>query len=496
MLFVFATNQAFAFSVPKQKIQFIPNKGQWENNVLYKADLPIGHLFVERTRITYLFTDKEAAHLMQHGTVPQKLHMHSVRVNFSGASELANIKEENKSETYYNYFLGDASKHVAGVHGYEKLVFENLYQGIDLELAANGMGLKINFIVGAQANPNLISLMYEGASSLELKNKQLHITTSLGNIIEDEPISYQMYNGSAKNVSTRFSLKGNIVTFKLGNYDKSKPLVIDPEVVFGTFMGSAADNFGFAASYDVNGNALGAGTVYAANFPTTTGAFDVSFAGGSGNNGEYARDAFIAKFSPNGSSLVFATFLGGSDNEQPHSVSTVANSGDIVVFGTTYSPNFPTTPVAHDRTYNGGADVFICRINAAGNTLLASTFLGGTNDDGINGTANTNYSAQPHELPYNYADWFRGEVIIDLAGNIIVTTCTKSTHLQSIPLINAAQPIYGGAIRMGLLPNTIQTLARYCFQLLWEEMEVMHLILFVLTNPTSLFLVEEQPAPT
>lgn len=100
--------------------------------------------------------------------------------------------------------------------------------------------------------------------------------------------------------------------FKPSKYNPSYPIIVDPAVIFGTYMGSPADNFGFAASSDKYRNAYGAGTVYAANFPYTAGAFDVSFNGGSSKNGEYARDVFIAKFNPTGSTLMFGSFIGGS----------------------------------------------------------------------------------------------------------------------------------------------------------------------------------------
>ena len=451
LLFCNKSVDLFAINLPRNYIEFIENKGQWENNVIFKADIPIGNLFVEKNQLTYLFVDKEATHEYQHGKKIEKAHFHSVKVKFLGSNPNPQILRFEPNEAYYNYFIGDVSKHANNVHGFKKVILVNIYPGIDLELLSKGSSIKINFVVKPGANPNQIALEYYGADKLSLNGGQLKIETSMGTIIEENPVSFQTINEVEKTIKTKFKLEGNIVKFVINNYNKFLPIQIDPEVVFGTYMGSAADNFGFAASYDLNGNALGAGTVYAANFPFTAGAFDVTFADGSGADGEYARDAFIAKFNPNGTALIFASFLGGSHNEQPHSVSTMPATGEIIIFGTTHSNNFPTSANGHDRSYGGNYDIFITKLNANGNTLLASTFLGGINDDGINGNSIGNFSSQPNNLPYNYADCFRGEVIVDLTGNIIISSCTKSSHLQGISLINAAQPIYGGGAQDGLL---------------------------------------------
>jgi len=439
------------------------NKGQWPANVLFKADLPIGNLFIEKNQLTYLFVDKEATHELQHGKDIKKVHFHSVKVKYNNANPFPGIEKLEPTQEYYNFFVGDNSKHATNVKAYKKVVISSIYPGIDLEIISKGTGVKINYIVKPGANPNQIQLEYLGADDLSIKANQLHATTSLGELLEDQPVSYQMQGGSQKSIATQYILNQNKITFDVGKYNGSLPLTIDPEVVFGTYMGSAADNFGFAASYDLNGNAYGAGTVYAANFPTLAGAYDITFAGGNDADGEYARDAFIAKFNASGTTLLYTSFLGGIDNEQPHSVTCLPSTGDVIIFGTTYSSDFPTTNSAHDKTYGGGYDVFITRLSAGGNILQASTFLGGANDDGITGIANRGFSMQINNLPYNYADWFRGEVIIDLAGNIVVSTCTKTTHLQGMPLINATQPIYGGGFQDGFIAKYNSNLSTILF---------------------------------
>lgn len=455
------TSTVFAMSLPKSAIQFTENKGQWEPNVLYKADIPVGNLFIEKNVLTYLFIDKEAAHERQHGKNISKARFHSVKVKFVGANPQPEVVASMRSDEYYNYFVGHPSKWASNVYAYKKLLFKEIYPKIDLEILAQGDGIKINFIIHPGANPSVIHLEYTGADRLFLKNQQLRIQTSLGEMVEDKPISYQQIGSAKTTIATQFVLYKNHVGFKVANYSKDKDLILDPAVVFGTYMGSAADNFGFAASYDNLGNAYGAGTVYAANFPFTTGAYDISFNGGSSANGEYARDAFIAKFNPTGTSLLYGTFIGGSDNEQPHSV-TFSN-GELIIFGTTYSANFPVTNRSYDNTFNGNADIFVLKLNAAGNTLLGSTYIGGSQEDGINGDAHQSFPAQTHSLPYNYADWFRGEVITDLAGNIYVSTCSKSSQTQGLPLVNASQSTFGGGMQDGYIVKLNKALSNILF---------------------------------
>lgn len=464
---LFGMKDSHANSFPKSAIQFTENLGQWEKNILFKADIPIGNLFIENNTLTYLFVDKEATHRKQHGEQVDKVRFHSVKVHFKGANPNPKVLKDLKSLEYYNFFIGDPSTWASNVYAYKKITLSEIYPGTDMEILAQADGVKINFVLQAGANPNNIKLVYEGADKIFIKKNSLHIVTTLGEIIEENPLSYQDRENEQEVIPTQFILKGNTVQLRPSKYDSKLPIVMDPAVVFGTYMGSAADNFGFAASYDKYGNAYGAGTVYAANFPFTTGAYDVTFNGGSGFNGEYARDVFIAKFNPSGTSLLFGTFLGGSDNEQPHSVTVAADSSntsnDIFIFGTTNSANFPVTNSAYDKTHNGNSDIFIIRLNNAGNNLLASTFIGGSDEDGINGDAHMGFVTQSHQLPYNYADWFRGEIILDMLGNVVVSTCTKSMHTQGIPLVNASQSIFGGGLQDGYLIKMNGTLSSILF---------------------------------
>lgn len=443
-----------------QSIHFIENKGQWKSNILFRADIPIGDIFIEKNTLTYLFVDKHAIHEAQHKNNQTKIHYHAVKIQLLNASNKPQITKENKISTYYNYFVGPKYSWASNVYAFEKITLKNIYPKIDLELISQGESVKINFQCYPGSNPSQIQLKYEGANDIQVRNGELITKTDLGEIKEEAPITFQ--DSESDLVNSSFKLNNNVLSYELGNYSKNKKLTIDPTVVFGTYIGSAADNFGFSATYDQYGNAYGAGTVYASNFPVTAGAYDLIYAGGTTSTGETARDAFVSKFSPDGSSLIYATFLGGASNEQPHSM-IVNKQDELVVFGTTTSHTFPTTSNAFDTSDNGNHDIFICKLSNNGNTLLASTFVGGAFDDGINGNVTYPYSNQTILLPYNYADYYRGEVICDAAGNIYVATSTKSKNTDNLPIINPAQATYGGGWQDGYLFKMNSSLSTMLF---------------------------------
>ena len=151
-----------------------------------------------------------------------------------------------------------------------------------------------------------------------------------------------MINGERKEVTSRYKVKGKVLTYDFPDgYNTSLPLIIDPTVVFASFTGSAADNFGFTATYDAAGNFYAGGLVAAAGFPVSTGAFQLTFGGGSGVTGTlYPCDMGIMKLSPNGANRIYGTYIGGNDNETPHSMYVDA-ANNLVIAGRSYSANFP-----------------------------------------------------------------------------------------------------------------------------------------------------------
>ena len=207
-------------------------------------------------------------------------------------------------------------------------------------------------------------------------------------------------------------------------------LVIDPQLIFTSFSGSLTDNWGFSATYDEAGRLYGAGVAFATGYVASTGAFQTTYNDPPGINLGFNPDVTITVFEPQGTTMLYATYLGGTAPDHPHSM--VVNGNDqLIVMGTTGSSNFPTqNPVqiinagGNDVTINGyefkKSDLFVTRFNTSGTAVLSSTYLGGTGNDGLN-TA----------IIENYGDAARGEVVVDPSNNIYVTASTNSTNFPS-----------------------------------------------------------------
>jgi len=405
-------------------VEFIENKGQWNNNITFKAVIPGGNLYLEDNALTYLFyneSDIGRLHELHHSEIQNPtikdstINLHAFKINFLNA-HTEKIKPFDPSSDYANYYLGnDTTKWASNVKKYGKTAYKNLYDSIDLKFYIHEGYLKYDFIITPGGRPSEIQLDYEGVDDLVLEKGALKVTTSVNEIIEQKPYAYQLINGIQKEVKCDFVLTGSTVSFNFPNgYNKNKKLIIDPTLIFASYSGSTSNNFGFTSTFDDAGNLYGGGISYSVGYPTTTGSYQEIFSGGD-------FDVAITKFSPDGTALIYSTYLGGNGRENPHSL-IVNNNDELLIFGTTNSTDFPVTTTAYDTSPNGGYDMFVSKLNPTGNSLLGSTHIGGTLDDGLN-------SSTP--LKYNYADDFRGEIIIDANNDIFVTSSTLSNNFPT-----------------------------------------------------------------
>ncbi|MEZ4775048.1 MAG: PKD domain-containing protein [Bacteroidia bacterium] len=424
-------------------LRFIENKGQWEDVIRYRVRLNGGHIFVEDNQLTYYFYDMpHEGHglpaLSERPESERQFRSHTYRMGFLGANKNARIVPEMLYPQYHNYYYGNDPAHWAENVGlYGLLTYSELYPQIDLRLYGLGDAMKYDFIIKPGGDPASIQVSYEGVDKIFISKGALHIETSLRSTTEFPPVAYQNINGKKRQVACEFRLKGTQLSYHFPNgYDPEYELVIDPTLIFSTYTGSHADNWGFTATYDDLGNAYAGGFVWSnafnSGYPTTTGAFQTTFQGGD-------SDVTLSKFSPDGSNLMFSTYLGGNASEQPHSLVT-DNLGDLYVYGRTNSLDFPTTQGAFDNTKSSGFDIFVAKISPAGG-LLASTFVGGTGDDGVNGSAGYNPLVFT-STKFNYGDDARGEIILDAQGNCFVAAQTNSTNFPGTA--GHAQPTIGG----------------------------------------------------
>ncbi|MEX1189183.1 MAG: gliding motility-associated C-terminal domain-containing protein [Bacteroidia bacterium] len=436
------------------KARFEENKGQLPQQVVASAYVPGGRLFIENQGFTWNF-QKSSHEGHSHGGTPtdeaEIINGHSFKMKFLASSKSASAIYNSPLSGYSNYYIGKNSRNWASnVKEYAQVSVNDIYPGIDWITYSNSEGLKYDFHVQAGADPSQINMLFEGADHIDLKKGNLVIKTQLGTMTEMSPVAWQIEDGKKVQVDCKFKLQKAELSFELGEYDTSLPLIIDPLLVFGSFSGSTADNWGFTATYDNAGNTYSAGVVFGIGYPTSTGAYQLEFAGGSGSR---PADIGIMKFDENGQRL-FSTYLGGNSNELPQSL-IVSSNNELFLFGTTGSDDFPTSSTAFSREFSGGSDVsilrsgvkfpngtdmFICRLSENGQQLLASTYMGGSGNDGINTAP---------QLRYNYADDARGGIIIDNQNNVYVGCSTSSTDFP-VPG-NGFQSQFGGGAQDGII---------------------------------------------
>lgn len=421
-------------------IRFVENKGQWNDNILFRLKFRVGTLFLERDKLTYALAEPGGfghhSHSVSHSN--DKARAHAFKVHFENCNTHVAAHGREAYADYENYFVGnDLSRWTSGVKAHRSVAYDNLYPGIDLIFEEHDGHLKYSFIVEPNARPENIVMRFEGVDAIFLKDGNLHYSTSVNSIREENIFAFQEIKGSRVEVPCAFKLNDGNVSFEIkGRYDKSLPLIIDPVLIFSTYTGSFADNFGFTATYDNTGHLYAGGIVFDVGYPTTTGAYDPSF------NGFLGVDVSITKFTPDGAALIYSTYLGGAESENPSSI--IANNQDeLIVFGATSSANFPVTAGVYDASFNGGVgkdyasnglnftsgtDIFVCKFSAAGSQLIGSTFIGGSGNDGLN---DNDILFSFGALVYNYGDQFRGEVVTDGAGNIYAVSSTLSSNFPA-----------------------------------------------------------------
>lgn len=412
-------------------VVFVANEGQWDHPFLFKGLHPNADIFLEKEGITFRIGATENSKIMHDwkmGTLTSgTLYFHSYNVTWKNANPDATIVTAEKQAAYHNYYTdSDPTKWRSNVGLYGTVMYKNIYNNIDVKYYTNTNGqLKYDFIVRPGGSYKDISMSFNGTDGLEIDQNQLIIKTSVGDVIEMEPFTYQIINGEKKVIPCKFKLQNNEVSFAFPKgYNKNHDLIIDPTLVFASLTGSTADNWGFTATYDAQGNLYGGGIASGLGYPTSLGAYQTTYAGGSSSL--MPCDIAISKFNSTGSSLIYSTYLGGSSDDYPHSL-VVDQSNNLIVAGKTLSSNFPTTSGSYQTNYGGGTtDIYVAKFNPNGTALVASTFLGGSGADGIN--VSLGFNANQTSLKYNYGDDSRSEVIVDDQNNIYVAASTQSSN--------------------------------------------------------------------
>jgi len=420
------------------QIGFQKNLGQFDSPIDYKVDFGSHAIFLDQEGFSVLLHDentwgKIVSHLHHEHTrdgadtfaMPSKLKMQHIKYELVGA----NMDESSgmeKQTTYYNYFIGnDRSRWAGKVPSYSKVLYKNIYPNIDLEFECIDKRFKYNFILNKGSNIEDIRLKIVGADSFTVQSDRITTYSRFGEFSEVMPLSYEEYKGERKQIKMSYVRHGDLIGFATTLFKTKVKTVIDPELIFSTYSGSTADNFGYTATFDLDGGLYAGGSITRppggtnGRYPATPGAFDEDFNGGDTDPFDPSVnpwDMAISKYSPDGSVLEYATYLGGSSNEYPHSL-VVNENEELVVFGTSSSPNFPVSSNAFSGFLNGAVDIVVTKFSADGSSLMGSTFVGGSSNDGLNSQADMNSY---------YADEYRGEVNLDADEDILIASCTYS----------------------------------------------------------------------
>jgi hypothetical protein len=392
LLFCFGPVCGLAEQLPKLPLSFEKNQGQADSRVD----------FLSRGRgYTLFLTPREAV---------LRLGSDVLRMKLAGANRSSKAEGQELLPGRSSYFIGnDAAQWRTGIANYRRVAYPEVYPGIDLVYYGNQRQLEYDFVVKPGADLRRIRLQFAGAKRVRTEaGGDIVIETTSGEIRERKPVVYQTVDGKRQEIAGRYVVHGTHVAFEVANYDTGRALVIDPSLVYSTYLGGTggADVIRSIA-LDAANNAYVTGFTYSTDFPTVN-ARQPRF--NFGNN-----DAFVTKISADGTTMIYSTFLGGKGDDFGQGIAVDAD-GNAYVTGNTSSPNFPTShPI--QNTYSGAFDVFITKLSADGSQNLFSTYVGGRGFESAVGIA------------------------IDGQRNIYVAGNTTS---MDFPSINALQPLIAG----------------------------------------------------
>ena len=387
-------------------LSFEPNVGQAARAVKFLAHGP-GYMLA--------LTDQE----VWFDSTGQAATVSPFRMRFVGSNPDPHVGGMRKLPGKVNYIMGDTDAWRTNIPTYARVRYERVYPGVDLVFHGNGAQLEYDFVVAPGADPGAITLDFPGARRMWLDRAgNLVISAGEEKIIQMKPVIYQQIDGVRDEIDGGYRLtRGHRAAFRLGPYDPTRPLVIDPVVRYSTFLGGESMDAGLGIAADGSGNAYVTGFTSSTAFPTTAGAFQRTMGG--------SRDVFVTKLNATGTALVYSTYIGGAGDEWGSGIA-LDSSGNAYVTGRTDSTNFPTTSGAFDRTFGGGVDAFVLKLNATGSGLAYSTYLGG--------------SGFEHD---------RDNILIVRAAAIDVTDSgtafvTGQTTSADFPTVNAIDSSHGG----------------------------------------------------
>lgn len=373
---------------------FVPNEGQVTDmasntrpDIAFTSSANGLRLYLLGDRISYVFEDFDTTN----GTV----RTHRFDLLFIGARrDVRPVALDRRAERLNFYRNGRA---ITGVHPTAAILYRDIYPNVDLRFTATSSGYKYDFIVRPGGRVADIAMRYVGASDVALSHDGgVRVKTSLGDLYEAAPTSYIESDRIA--VGSRFNVDGDNLRFEIADYDRSKTLVIDPTLIWGSYLGGtgldvlAGAHPGLAVALD--GSTTISGMTASTGYPTSTGAFQTSIAG--------VFDLVVTRIRRNGT-LAWSTYLGGTSNDSGASVAVDA-AANAYIAGNTASNDFPVTTGAHQTTYGGNVDATMTKLDSTG-AMLWSSYFGGSSIElgsavtvGVNGAPTFITSSQSSGL--------------------------------------------------------------------------------------------------
>jgi hypothetical protein len=482
-------------------LAFEPNQGQTSDVVKYVAHgARYNAFFTSSETVLVLGASSRAKHAESLTAIPVDI----LRMSLAGANASADLVAVDQLPGRTNYFTGPPANWHTNIPNFQRILQRQVYPGIDISYHGTEGQLEEDFVVSPGADPRAIRLSFEGAKTLRTNpSRELRATLEGGAVTFRAPVAYQETNGSKKLVSANYAVLNNgRVGFRVGDYDQRLPLVIDPILSYSTYLGGSNIDGANGIAVAPDGTAFITGGTFSTNFPTAHplqpnrgGPFDLS------------QDAFVAKLSADGSTLLYSTYLGGALDDVANGIA-VDTFGDAYVVGTTHSSDFPVTGGAFDPDCadDGGcggkkcnniglivSNAFVSKLNPEGSGLIYSSFLG--HYENVTGEAITvdanqiayvTGSTQFNSLPQGtfcgpftitgnalqptfgggfsdayvsavsatgssllYSSYLGGNnedigfgIAADTSENTYVTGLTYSANF---PTVNPLQPVYGGA---------------------------------------------------
>ena len=379
----------------KLPVNFIENRGQWDGSVKFVARKGPAVASFEPNAIKLGFGEGASGIL---------------RLAFEGAATGVEVLGETRRKGLYNFYIGnDAKRWRQHAASYASLLYRGLYDGIDMRVREEPGKLEYDLILEPGADLSKVSVRADGARDIRIASDgSLVLHTARGELRQTPPVTWeQLPSGEKRPVECRFrKIDSRRYGFEAPGRDPGMPLVIDPGLDWGTFLGGGEHDTveDVALARDGSGDIIIIGFTESADFPATNGAI-----------GPLGQSPFVTRINSTGTELVYSTLYNGSGVDSALGLTIDQSSAPIVV-GNTSSANFPVTPGAYDTTYNGDFDAYVARFDPEGGQLVFSTYLGGSRSDPSNPTQG-----------YEEA-WAVG---IDPAGSIVVAGNTTSLNFPT-----------------------------------------------------------------